>query len=274
MRNVDDKIVRDFGDEWEDYDYSSFNKKKLKDTFDKYFSIFPWNLINKKSIGFDMGCGTGRWAQFIADRVAHLYCVDPSEAINIAKKNLKNFNNISYLKETTEECTLKENSMDFGYSLGVLHHIPDTQKAIKDCNKFLKKDSPFLIYLYYDFENKPIWFKNIWKISNFFRKIISKCPAKVKKFICNLIAYLVYFPFSRLSLILEKFGFDVSNFPLSEYRTLSLYQCRNDSLDRFGTCLEQRFSKLRIIEMLSNAGFKDINFSSSPPFWCCISKKK
>lgn len=274
MKNIDNKVVRDFGKEWKYYDYSSFNKKKLKDTFDKYFSIFPWDLISKKSVGFDMGCGSGRWAHFIADKVKLLYCIDPSKSIDVAKESLKNFNNISFLQETTEKCSLEENSMDFGYCLGVLHHVPNTQNAINDCHKLLKKGAPFLIYLYYDFENKPMWFKIIWKISNSLRKVISKCPSKIKKTICDLIAFLVYLPLSRLSLILEKFGFNVSNLPLSEYRTLSIYQCRNDSLDRFGTRLEQRFSKSKIFEMLTNAGFEKIKFSPNPPFWCCVSIKK
>ena len=38
-----------------------------------------------------MGCGSGRWAQFVAPRVKQLICIDPSEAINVAKKNLDKF---------------------------------------------------------------------------------------------------------------------------------------------------------------------------------------
>ena len=71
--------------------------------------------------------------------------------------------------------SLKENSQDFGYSLGVLHHTKDTRQGIKNCVKKLKK-APFLIYLYYKFDNKPRWFKAMWRVSDFFRKIISKMP--------------------------------------------------------------------------------------------------
>jgi len=44
---------------------------------------------------------------------------------------------------------------------------------------------------------------------------------------------------------------------------------QNDALDRFGTRLEQRFSKRDITEMLDNAGFdlQTLNFSSAEPFW-------
>jgi choline-glycine betaine transporter len=43
----------------------------------------------------------------------------------------------------------------------------------------------------------------------------------------------------------------------------------NDALDRFGTTLEQRFSKTQITEMLFIAGFdvSTLIFSDSEPFW-------
>ena len=137
MKNKNDNLIREFGEEWKEFNYSEMDPKKLKTSFDAYFSIFPWKLISNKSVGFDMGCGSGRWAKFVAPRVGHLNCIDPSEAIEVAKKNLKHLNNLSYYKETTESCSLEKNSQDFGYCLGVLHHIPDTEAAINDCAKLL-----------------------------------------------------------------------------------------------------------------------------------------
>jgi len=271
--NKDKTVIEDFGKEWSSFSYSKIDLLKLKENFDQYFSIFPWDLINNDSSGFDMGCGTGRWAQFVAPQVKKLYCVEPSRAIDVAKKNLKKFDNIDFLEETTETCSIKNNSQDFGYSLGVLHHIPNTKRAIFDCYLKLKKGAPFLLYLYYDFENKPIWFKLIWKVSDIFRKIISSLPFQIKKIICTFIAYIVYLPLSKISLLIEAFGADVSNIPLSEYRNKPFYQSKNDALDRFGTRLEQRFSKKEITEMLTDSGFKDIKFSSNAPYWCVVAIK-
>jgi hypothetical protein len=43
----------------------------------------------------------------------------------------------------------------------------------------------------------------------------------------------------------------------------------NDALDRFGTTLEQRFSKAEITEMLIGADFdiSTLKFSDIEPFW-------
>ena len=141
MINKDEKVIKEFGDEWTKFDHSNLDKAKLKESFNQYFSIFPWEKLRKDAIGFDMGCGTGRWAQFAATntKVKSLNCIEPSEAIHVAEKNLINHKNIKFLKETTENCSLSPNSQDFGYCLGVLHHIPDTQRALNDCIKLLNQ---------------------------------------------------------------------------------------------------------------------------------------
>ena len=43
--------------------------------------------------------------------------------------------------------SLKDNSQDFGYCLGVLHHIPDTYLGLEKCVLKLKKGAPFY-YIY------------------------------------------------------------------------------------------------------------------------------
>ena len=273
--NKDQKVIEDFGDEWTDFTYESktIDQAELKKNFLQYFSIFPWNNIPNDAEGFDMGCGSGRWAQFVAPKVHSLNCIEPSKALDIAKVNLQKLDNISFYRGTTDSCSLNDQSQDFGYCLGVLHHIPDTQQALSDCARLLKKGAPFLLYLYYNLDNKPIWYRYIWKLSDFVRNIISILPRPIKKASCFLIAALIYFPLSRLALFIELFGFNVSNFLLSDYRNKPFYQMRNDALDRFGTRLEQRFSRQKIEDMLLESGFQDISFSEEMPFWTSISYK-
>ena len=91
--NRDLNTIKSFGDEWTKYDQSNLKFEDSLRYFNEYFKVFPWHKINKNSVGFDMGCGTGRWAKHIASEVGLLNCIEPSEAINIAKKNLENHKN-------------------------------------------------------------------------------------------------------------------------------------------------------------------------------------
>jgi len=274
MKNIDKKTVEDFGEEWNKYNQSSIPDEELKKSWNHYFDMFSFEELSNDSEGFDMGCGSGRWAKFVANKVHLLNCIDPSEkALNVAKRNLSNFSNIRYFNASVNDNILKENSQDFGYCLGVLHHIPDTLEGIKACAKLLKKNAPFLLYLYYNFENRSSFFKLIWRLSDFIRKIISSLSPKTKIFLTSIIAYLIYYPLARFAFISEKLGIDVSNLPLSDYRNKSFYFMKTDALDRFGTRLEKRFSKDEIKRMLQEAGFRDIRFSKNMPFWVSISRK-
>ena len=222
----------------------------------------------------DLGCGSGRWAKHIAPNVGQLHLIDPSSAIDVAKINLHSYKNCIFHKTSVDSINLDNESMDFGYSLGVLHHVPDTNDAIQSCVNKLKKGAPFLLYLYYNFENKPEWYRIIWNFSEIVRKFISKTPHNIRYFLSQLIAVFIYLPFSKFALFLEKFGFNVNNLPLSAYRKYSFYTIRTDSLDRFGTQLEQRFSKLEIKKMMENSGLENIKFNEDEPFWCAIGYKK
>jgi len=58
--------------------------------------------------------------------------------------------------------------------------------------------------------------------------------------------------------------------PLSFYRRHSCYTMCTYALDRFGTHLEQRFTKDQIRSMMQEAGLCDISLSDSEPFWCAV----
>lgn len=271
--NRDENVVAGFGDEWSRFDQSALDAVELNSMFDNYFNIFPWEILPENAVGFDLGCGSGRWAKLVAPRVGFLHLIDPSEALEVAKKNLDGFENCEFHRADVENIPLDNTSADFGYSLGVLHHIPDTTAGLKACIDKLKPGAPFLLYLYYRFDNRPLWFRAIWKISDIFRRVISKLPHFFRYAVSQVIAAFIYFPLARTALILEKLGMNVSSFPLSQYRHNSFYTMRTDALDRFGTELEKRFTKHEIYEMMTACGLVDIKFSNTS-FWTAVGIKK
>jgi SAM-dependent methyltransferase len=158
QKNIDPKTVTSFGEEWSRFDQKALSEIEAKKIFDEYFSVFPWKDLPENAEGFDMGCGSGWWARWIAPRVGRLHCIDPSNALEIAKNNLINYGNVTFHRASVDEKCLPKSSQDFGYSLGVLHHVPDTQAAIQSCANLLKSGAPLLLYIYYAFDNRKWWF--------------------------------------------------------------------------------------------------------------------
>lgn len=271
--NIDNKVVAGFGDEWSRFDQTELTAEELDRMFDNYFNIFPWERLPSEAVGFDLGCGSGRWAKLVAPRVGKLYLFDPSEdALAVAKRNLSPSTNVEFALAGAGDIPLDNDSCDFGYSLGVLHHIPDTEAGLNECVRKLKKGAPFLLYLYYSFDNRPAWFRALWRISNVARGVICRLPHGLRYPVSQLLAGSVYWPLARTAFLLEKLGFNVESFPLSQYRNNSFYVMRNDALDRFGTRLEQRFSRVEIRSMMERAGLENITFSTTS-FWTAAGYK-
>ncbi len=273
--NRDDAVVAGFGDEWSRFDQSELSEADQHRAFDAYFSVFPWNALPTDAVGMDIGCGSGRWAALVAGRVGRLICVDASpQAAEVARLNLSEHPNCEVLVASVDDLPVAPDSLDFAYSLGVLHHVPDTAAAIRSCADILKPGAPLLLYLYYSFENRPMWFRGIWRTSDVLRRAVSRSPFGVRSAVANVMAAVVYWPLARSSALAERFGRDVDAMPLSIYRHMSFYVMRTDARDRCGTQLESRFSRAEITEMMNDAGLNDITFSDEMPYWCVVGTKR
>jgi SAM-dependent methyltransferase len=273
-QNLDQFTIRSFGDEWSRFDQQKLETKELEDLFLRYFEIFPWSALPAEASGFDLGCGSGRWAKLVAPRVGCLACIDAStESLSVARRTLKDATNVRFVHATAESAPIETGSQDFGYSLGVLHHVPDTESALRACVAMLKPGAPFLLYLYYRFDNRPLWFRGLWRASEVIRAVVSRLPSRPKALVTDVLALLLYLPLARLSRFGEWLRLEMKNMPLYTYRNTSFYTMRTDCRDRFGTPLEQRFAQPEIVGMMERSGLSNIVFSEREPYWVAVGFK-
>jgi SAM-dependent methyltransferase len=261
--NFDAETVKGFGQEW-----SAFTQNQLTDfertaIFNKYFSLIDWG--SKPVHALDMGCGSGRWDVMAAPLVGQLVAADASpEALQVARCNVT-APNVSFVECTPDTLPFPEEHFDLIFSLGVLHHLPDTEGAIRSLAGKLRPGGVLLLYLYYAFDNRPWWFKALWRISDGLRRVISSLPFSLRYALSQIIAVSVYWPLARAAKYLPV----PPSWPLKAYSHRSFYVMRTDALDRFGTRLEKRFTRQQITTMLESAGLQDIRFSDSEPYWVC-----
>ena len=270
-RNVDAATVAGFGQEWSTFDQRAVAASDLDEVFRQYFAVFPWHALPRDAEGFDMGCGSGRWAARVAPRVGRLHCVDASPAaLEVARRALAAHRNCELHEASVEDVALAPGSMDFGYALGVLHHVPDPQRALQSCAALLKPGAPFLLYLYYALDNRPGWYRAIWRASDFVRRFVSHRSHRVKLAVSSVTAVLIYLPLARGARLARRLGLPHRNLPLAFYADRSLYTMRTDAYDRLGTRLERRFTRAEVEAMARAAGLEDIRFSDAPPYWCAV----
>ena len=277
--NLDQEVIDGFGYEWAAFDYT---ETETSGALDAQFRAYcaPLNLSQfnpATSVAGDFGAGSGRWSSRLAPYFLRVYALEPSDgASQVLRDKFNRDPKIVVLQETVGVNSIPRASLDLAMSLGVLHHIPDTALAIKDVSRSIKPGGVFLCYLYYNLENKPAYYKLIFRSANLVRQIISSLPQPVRRLSATIIAAFVYLPLARLSKLLSKLGINTSNLPLHHYASMPFVMLANDALDRFGTSLEQRFSKTEITEMLRAADFDltTLKFSEIEPFWTFAVNKK
>ncbi|HEX8216400.1 MAG TPA: class I SAM-dependent methyltransferase [Allosphingosinicella sp.] len=273
MNNIDEPTARAFDDKWGARYAGTANPERARRAFERLFSLFPFGEL-REAEGFDLGCGQGRFAMCVAPRVGRLHCIDPSpNGLAVARLAAHGLANVEFHLAGVDDIPLPDASQDFGYSLGVLHHIPDTEAALRRCVAKLKPGAPFLLYLYYDFENRPLWFRAVWRTSDIGRRGISRLPFRLRRFACDSIAATIYWPLSRVARLIERVGGDPGRVPLGSYRDARLGNMRVAALDRFGTRLEQRFSRAAIEAMMRRCGLGAIRFRDGEPYWVAIGRK-
>jgi len=118
-----------------------------------------------------------------------------------------------------------------------------------------------------------MWYRLLWTLTEVPRWLIARMPFPLRRILTDVIALIIYWPLARSAGLLQRLGCDVSNMPLTTYRDLSFYTMRTDALDRFGTRLEQRFTRAEIKQMMEAAGLTDVLFSDLEPFWVAVGRR-
>lgn len=277
MTKYRDEVIADFGEEWVRFDYLGKYKKNNHLLFNDYFQLVSDKhicLSDKKC--FDFGAGSGRWAAILSEMCGSLTVIEPSKAIDVAKKAMATKEHVKFMQRSTRDYDGPIDHYDFGICLGVLHHTDDTENGLRLLHSMLIEGGSCLIYLYSDLEEFSWYYRFLWRVSNMIRLFVSRMPTVLKNRSCDLLAWILYLPLSRISLVLSLLKLPsslIDKIPLSYYKNKSIYVMRTDSLDRFGTKLEKRYSKSKIEELVRKVGFRSIQFSDKRPHWVFLATK-
>ena len=135
-------------------------------------------------IGLDAGCGFGRHLFYAAEFGAEMIGVDLSEAVEAAYRNTKHLPNVHIIQADIYNLSFRDNSFDFIYSIGVLHHLPDPKEGFKSLLPLLKSGGAIFIWVYST--ARP----GLNYLIELIRKVTTKIPYKPLKYLCFLAASL------------------------------------------------------------------------------------
>ncbi|HEX8332195.1 MAG TPA: class I SAM-dependent methyltransferase, partial [Segetibacter sp.] len=226
-QNIDQKTIDSFGEEWQAF--HGFEEQEIQKLGDEYFDIITPEMLNKSTSVLEVGCGSGRFLKYVSTKAGFIVGVDPSHAIHASDNLLGPKDNVVLVKASANDLPFANETFDFVYSIGVLHHIPDTLKAMQACVDKVKKGGYFFTYLYYNLDNRGLLFRTIFNASTLLRKGVSKLSGKPKRFVCDILAVGLYMPFVGFSRLLKRAGVKEAirqKIPLYGYENKGFYIIR------------------------------------------------
>lgn len=123
--------------------------KPLHDGEKKFGKLFPYQLYKGKKV-LEIGCGMGCMAMNWALNGADIAAVDLNPvAVQQTKKRFELFSLKGMIQEEdANNLSFGNDTFDYVYSWGVLHHSPNLQKSIEELMRVLKPGGEFGIMLY------------------------------------------------------------------------------------------------------------------------------
>jgi SAM-dependent methyltransferase len=151
-----------FGFQWHRYQKTQLDHDELRES-ERHFlaktALRPEDLKGK--LVLDVGCGMGRFAEVATRWGARVVGVDLSAAAEVAAKNLADRDFVAFQADVFALPFAPE-SFDVIYSIGVLHHTPDCEAAVKALDKYLKPGGLLVVWLYSGY-NKWYRFSDFWR---------------------------------------------------------------------------------------------------------------
>jgi SAM-dependent methyltransferase len=242
-----------FGYEWTQFsDWKPSGETNFKD----YFTGIDLASLRRCAV-LDAGCGMGRHARQIAAHAERVVAIDFSRAIDQAARNVATAGNVHCVQADLLALPLADGSFDFVYSLGVLHHLANTEQALAGLVRKLRPGGRMRIYLYW---KRHGWQGAMLRVATAARWLTTKIPFPLLQLLCWVLSVALYavvvLPYRALTA--AGVGRHQS-WPLFVYSRYPFNVLYNDQFDRFSAPIEKRYDSDEVRSLLQSAGLTDVH---------------
>ena len=171
-----------FGFQWSRFSRTQLDSAngttRSRDTFLEKTGLALDELRGKTVL--DVGCGMGRFAEIVAEAGARVVAVDLSSSVDAAAGNLRRFETAAVVQADVFALPFARECFDVIYSIGVLHHTPDTRAAFLKLPPHLKPGGQIAVWLYSSELQRTL------RMSRLYRLVTTRLPRSWLLQICRV----------------------------------------------------------------------------------------
>lgn len=240
------------------YEWEQFGA--LRDEWAKNFADYMQPHPVESLVGqtvLDVGTGSGRHSFHAAHAGAKVVAVDLGASIDVARRNLPE--SVLTVQADAEHLPFEEGAFDLVMSIGVLHHLPDPQRALRSIARHARPGGHVHVYLYWVPEQR--WHRVVLALVTAARRLTVRLPHRALHVLCYPLAVglQVTFVAPYRALRHRPRGRDLATaLPLKTYADYPFSVLVNDQFDRFSAPLERRYTAAEVRGALTAAGLADV----------------
>jgi SAM-dependent methyltransferase len=237
------------------YEHTTFSEgHREEETYWRYlFSGIPQDVLSG-GVGLDVGCGSGRFARFLAAHLHALVVLDGSRAIKAAARNLADLPNIVAVRADLRAAPFAPGSFDFISCIGVLHHLEHPEQAFRSLVSLLAPGGRLLIFVYSQPPRYTMRWFVVWAATAL-RRLTVHLPHRALRAASAVIAAALYVLLVAPGRLAERARIGrLSALPLSFYRNLPMRSLWLSTFDVLSAPIEHRYSMPEIQAWFLRAG--------------------
>lgn len=255
----EESVIRSFSKEWLEYNWNPEKYWKIDSEYMYRSMRFMLNLENipiKNKQVLEVGIGIGGIANSISSKEScELIGIDLSYAVDAAYKNFQSNLFFHIVQASAFRLPFKENTFDYVYSQGVLHHSSDPKQCFVNVSKLPKKGGYLYVWFYSDTSEKRNFLrKSIMILEKSLRPIIWPLPQFLQNIFLAPLAALYIFHQNIIETRKDK-----------ELIKYSFREALHAARDRFTPRYAFRYSEEEVARWYNSVDFNNLIFLSKKP---------
>jgi len=259
-----DQTIKDFGEQWIKYS----DNEGYYGSLELFSDILSPFLIPEEIKGCrvaEIGSGAGRIANMLLKAGAnHIIAVEPSEAFEVLCRNISEPEKVACLNITGDRLP-PYGDLDYVFSIGVLHHIPDPKSVVEAAYRALRPGGHFFVWLYGKEGNK-LYLTFI----NPLRVLTKRLP----HFALTALVWIIYYPLIVYINLCHRFRLPLREYILSLFEKMSPEKRRLVIYDQLNPSYAKYYTQFEAKKLLSDGNFVNIRIHHRHGYsWTIIGTK-